>query len=290
MAATISGTIDIAGFQLKYIIEGQGLPALVIGSALYYPKTFSDAIIKHLQFIFVDHRGFVPPPSESLDHTAFELDVLLQDIETIRKQLGLQKFIIIGHSGHAFLALEYAKKFPDDVLGVVMIGVTPDYSAATHQAAERFFEEEASPERKALFKKNMSLLPAMIEAQPQKRFVSYCLAVGPKGWYDYNFNAASLWEGVYTNMQMIDYVWGVVFRDIDITRGLDQLKQRVFLALGKYDFQTGPAYLWEPIKNNFADLTIKIFEKSSHTPQLEEAELFDKELINWINRLEHKSR
>jgi proline iminopeptidase len=42
---------------------------------------------------------------------------------------------------------------------------------------------------------------------------------------------------------MFDYVWGKVFRDIDITKDLDKLKAPVFLALGRYDYLIPPAYL-----------------------------------------------
>jgi proline iminopeptidase len=37
--------------------------------------------------------------------------------------------------------------------------------------------------------------------------------------------------------------------------------------------------LWKDVK----DLTIRVFEKSGHTPQYEEPELFDQELLQWLN-------
>jgi proline iminopeptidase len=54
-----------------------------------------------------------------------------------------------------------------------------------------------------------------------------------------------------------------------------------FIALGKYDF-VDPYTLWKGY-DNIPGITIRIFEKSGHTPQLEESELFDKELLEWIN-------
>jgi proline iminopeptidase len=207
---------------------------------------------------------------------------LINDIEIIRQHLALQKFIIIGHSGHAFMALEYAKKYPQHIEGVVLIGVTPDYSHSTHAIADKFFAETASPERIALFTNNMSKLPAMIASEPEKRFVNYCLAAGPKSWYDYMYDASSHWRDIVSNMQVIDHVWGVVFRDIDITIDLNKFDKPVFLAIGKYDYLTGPPFLWDDIKKQFKDITIKIFERSAHSPQLEEAKLFDNYFLNWI--------
>src|SRR5882672_4400590 len=103
------GTIEISGFKLNYLVEGSGIPVLVPGSSVYYPRVFSEEIKKHLQFIHVDHRGFVPAPPEGLDNSVFDLDVLIEDFEKVRKHLGLENFIVMGHSGHAFMALEYAK-------------------------------------------------------------------------------------------------------------------------------------------------------------------------------------
>lgn len=276
------GSIEIEGFALRYKVEGEGIPALVIGSSVYYPRTFLGTIRQQLQLIFVDHRGFVPPPSGRWQDDDFTLDVLLNDIETIRKALKLERFVVIGHSGHAFLALEYAKRFPQQVSQVVMIGASPDYSAATTQVRWDYFANEATPERKTAFERSMIQLPERIAADPDRRFVQMCLCAGPASWYDYRFDATPLWEGVYTNMQVIDYVWGVVFRDIDITVGLDRLNIPVFLALGRYDYLTGLPFLWNDVKTRFVDLTIAVFEQSAHTPQLEESDVFNRALLDWI--------
>lgn len=280
---TPSGTIDISGFKLNYLVEGVGIPVLVPGSSVYYPRVFSEEIKRHLQFIHIDHRGFAPAPAEGLDNSVFDLDVLVEDFEKVRKHLGLESFIVMGHSGHAFMALEYAKKYPEHVTGVVMIGVTPDYSHATHKAADNFFERVASPERKKAFEKGMANFKEMIAADPEKRFVSFCLAAAAKSWFDHDFHAAPLWEDLYTNMQALDHIWGVVFRDIDIIEGLEKLDEPVLLMLGKYDFLTGPTELWDDIKEHFKNITIKVFEKSAHCPMYEEPGLFDETLLNWLS-------
>lgn len=269
---------------MNYRIEGEGISTIVVGDIRYYPRTFQGNIRQQLQLIFIDHRGFVPPPSAPLNDDAFSLDKLLEDIESIRKALGLTRFVIIGHSGHAFMALEYAKKYPQYVSHVVLIGASPDYSAATAQARIDYFEKDAAPDRKAAFQERMAQLPAKIEADPARRFVHMCVCAGPISWFDHTFDATPLWEGVYTNMQAIDYIWGVVFRDIDITQGLDQLDKPVLLALGKYDYLTGLPFLWDQIQNQFKNLTIRVFEKSAHTPQFEEPDLFNQELLNWIHQ------
>jgi proline iminopeptidase len=48
-------------FKLQYCIEGTGAPVIVIGSAIYYPRTFSQHLRKYLRLIFMGHRGFTAP-------------------------------------------------------------------------------------------------------------------------------------------------------------------------------------------------------------------------------------
>ncbi len=281
-SAGSSGVLISDGFPLRYIIDGTGIPFLVVGSSLYDERVFSPELRKYLRFVFTDHRGFVPPGQTTPDHSAYDLPVLVNDVEKIRRQLELDKVIICGHSGHAFMALEYAKTYPSNVAGVVLTGCGPSNSDERRQASFDYFEQTASAERKALFGQRMNNLEKMIHDAPEKRFISYCLCSSPQGWYDLLFDPSPLWDGLYTNMQMIDYVWGEVFRDIDIIKGLHTLDKPVFLALGRYDYLTGPPELWDPILPHFADLTTRVFEKSAHCPQYEECELFNTELLTWV--------
>jgi proline iminopeptidase len=79
-------------------------------------------------------------------------------------------------------------------------------------------------------------------------------------------------------------VWGIIFRDIDICKGPEKFNKPVFLALGKFDFLTGPVELWNDRKKCFKDIAIRVFEKSSHSPQFEEPRIFDNELLTWPSR------
>lgn len=131
---------------------------------------------------------------------------------------------------------------------------------------------------------NLARLPEAIAAAPERTFITFCLLMGPKSWFDYTYDASELWAEVEVNMTMFDYVWGQVFRDIDITQNLDQLQAPVLLALGRYDYLVPPAYLWEAVRGKFKDLTVRIFERSSHAPHFEEPALFDQELLAWLAR------
>ncbi len=280
-----TGSINIGPFQLRYRTEGTGVPILVIGSSLYYPPTFSPQLCKYLQFIFVDHKIFVTPTS-AVDDTEYELNVLVDDVERIRQALNLKRMIVLGHSGNSYIALEYAKKYPQHVSHVVMLGISPNLSPAGKAAAEQYWQDSVCPERKAAMERNMLECSdeQLAQLPADQRFIQRYLRDTPRIWYNFDFaEAKKLWEGVQFNMQMFDYVWGIIFRDIDITQGLDQFDRPVFLGLGRYDFLVAPPSAWDAVRSKFKDLTIRVFEKSGHTPQLEEPELFNRELLQWLS-------
>ena len=278
-----AGIVNVEGFRLSYRIEGTGRPAIVIGSSIYYPRVFSQKLRKHMRLVFLDHRGFVAPPGP-VDTSAFALDKLVDDIERARAQLGLERVAVVGHSGHALLALQYAKKYPSHVSHVIMIGIAPDLSVASWQASERAWQESVAPERKAMMQENLRRSPdeALAKLSPAERFVKSYVRDGPRCWFNPHFDASPLWAGVTVNTEMIDYVWGQVFRDIDISQGLTAFDRPVFLALGRYDFAVAPPSSWDRVRPQFRDLTVRVFERSGHTPPYEEPELFDAELLHWM--------
>jgi len=277
------GTINNHNFSFAYQIEGDGPTALVIGSSIYYPRLFSQNLRKHLRLVFTDMRAFAPPSQGELPLT-FSLDLLLDDIEMIRQELELDKIIVIGHSGNAFLALEYAKKYPEHVSHVVMIGTSPDFSEESKKSADLYWQQNASEARKKALEKHFESRPdTEFEQVPlNKRFIWNYLRHTPRIWYEYSSDYSHLWEGVQVNAQVFDYVWGTLFRDIDITDNLECFNTPVFLALGRHDYIVAPPDSWDPLKSKFKDISMHIFEKSGHSPFYEEAELFDDVLLKWL--------
>ncbi|MBZ7920850.1 alpha/beta hydrolase [Ensifer adhaerens] len=278
-----TGSLRAGPFDLGYTIEGSGMPLLVIGSAIYYPRTFSKALREKLRLVFVDHRGFAPARGEyASGDIGFE--TVLADIDRLRAHLGLERFAILGHSGHGYMALEYAKRHPGHISHLVMVGTGPSHSARHMAVADRIWEETVSPERKATFEREMAALGADIAARPEERFKSLLIRLGAKSWHQPDFDAAPLWLDVTVNNAVFDHLWGEVFRDIDIRKGLNALTAPVLLALGRSDYLVAPASTWDEYRGDFADLTVRTFEESGHTPQLEESDHFDEVLLSFLGK------
>jgi proline iminopeptidase len=281
---TKHGVIESNGFNLAYQVDGKGSTLLVIGSSIYYPRIFSQQLRNHFQLVFADMRAFAPPPTSDLPLN-FDLNLLLEDIECMRVQLELGPVIILGHSGNAFLALEYAKKYPSHVSHVIMVACGPDFSDASQKLADQYWETTASPNRKAALKKSLEKYPHSQYSQVpmSKRFVWDYVRHSARLWYHFDFDHSFLWEGVNVNMPIFEYVWGTLFKHINIEQGLDTFDKPVLLALGQYDFDVAPLSAWNHLIPKFKDLSILLFEQSGHTPFFEEADLFDTRLLEWLN-------
>lgn len=262
-------------------MEGEGIPVLVVGSTTYYPRLFDQKIRAALQLVFIDTRAFVPSTRE-LHPVDYSLERIVDDIEIIRERLCLEDFVIMGHSGTSFLALEYAIKYPKHVRKVVLCNTAPTNSAERQHASIASFEEHACPERKRKFEADMAQLPKDLEKEPERRFAHMCIRMWAHSFYDISFDASELWEGVCTNMPIIDHLWGEAFGEINMLERLADVQKPVFLGLGKYDFLVGPLELWESVDNRHPHVKKVIFERSGHNPMLEEPETFFRHLVHWI--------
>lgn len=282
----IQSTVMSEGFALNVSIRGNGRPILVVGSSIYYPRLFSEQLYTSFQLIFLDHRGFVKPP-RTLEPEEYTLDKVLDDIEAARQTLELEDFIILGHSGHAFMALEYAKKYPEHVRKVVLLNTAPANSPERQQQSFAFFNETACPERKRQFEADIALLKGDIQREPERRFAHMCIRMGAHSFYDYAYDAAWMWEGVFTNMPVIDHLWGEAFARLNLIDSLKDVAKPVLIGLGRYDYLVSPVSLWNAINGSQANVKKVIFEKSGHNPMFEEPDLFNAILTDWIHETDN---
>jgi proline iminopeptidase len=277
-----SGFVTVDGTKLRYLIEGTGIPCMVIGSTIFWPRTFSRELRQQISLIFIDTRLFVP------SHTSVEVDkitmnTLVDDVEQVRKTLGFDKIAVLGHSAMGLLALEYARKYPEYTSHVIMIG-TPAFwnNDRAREISTEYWETHASDERKGIVKRNKEKLTddVLSKASPGEVIRMRYLADGPKWWYDPTYDGSWLWEELEVNADMWNHFFGVILNNYDIISG-DKITTSVFLALGQYDYGV-PYRLWDDRKNELPKLSYNLFEKSGHYPMMEEEALFDKNLIDWI--------
>ena len=117
-------------------MEGTGTSLLVLGSSIYYPRTFPKNIRESCTLICTDLHNFVSlPPEFKPEWISF--DLYSECVEAVRADAGLSRVVVVGHSHHGNIALEYARRKPDRVSHVVLIGTPPGDIPSTIQAAQK---------------------------------------------------------------------------------------------------------------------------------------------------------
>lgn len=266
-------------FILKSISKGSGVDVIVIGSHLYYPRTFSENLYSYFRFHFMDHRGFAESVGEA-NQTDFTIDKIIDDIEAFRLALRLENVIVLGHSVHALMAIQYTLKYQQYVKGLMLIATSPFViGQQLYALANEYFEKHATEERKKLLAQNLVL------RTPQTDFITRMLLFAPMLWYNHQYDAKHLWADVVLNPVAAPIIWGPLFEHCDVKYDLSQISCPIFLGLGLYDYWN-PPYLWdEIISNSNNNITRHIFEHSGHNPQLEESEQFSTVMIEWLKKI-----
>jgi proline iminopeptidase len=230
---------------------------------------------------FTDLRHFAPS-DPAFDLRRITFDTYADDIDRVRAALGFERFVIAGHSKHGNIALEYAKRFPGRVSHVVLIGSPPCGLQEVVKARADFWESHASEARKTALRLRWDALsPACLAAlSPAEAEIARYVADGPKYWYDPNYDASPLWQGMHINAGVLDKLHGL-FQGYELSWNLTDLQSPVLVVTGHYDFAV-PHVLWDEQLPRLENVTYQLFERSGHTPQLEEQELFDNILLGWL--------
>jgi proline iminopeptidase len=194
------GSLQAGASTLRYAVEGAGTPVLVPGSATYYPRTFSRHLRHVLALAFVDLRHFAQttpgapgtPGARAAPAGALTLDTYLEDMERLRDAVGFDRCVVLGHSHHGCLALEYAKRHPERVSHVVMVGAPPVGVRSTIEAGQAYWADHASEERKAALRRNRDALAPDVLAKmsPAEAVVARYVADGPRYWHDPTYDAS----------------------------------------------------------------------------------------------------
>lgn len=123
------------GLPVLFLHGGPGAGTGPTHRRLFNPNRF--------HCVLFDQRGC----GKSTPHGSVEdntTDLLIEDIEALRNQLGIDKFLLFGGSWGSTLALAYAIAHPDRVLGLVLrgifLGTDPEVEWFLHDMG-RFFPE-----------------------------------------------------------------------------------------------------------------------------------------------------
>ncbi len=118
------GTIDSEGSKLYYRVYGSGEPLLIInGGPGMNSEGFAGLAItlsKNNRAIIYDQRGTGRSVLKTTDSSTITMDLMVKDIENLRRYLHIDKWSILGHSFGGMLASYYATLFPQHIRSLIL--------------------------------------------------------------------------------------------------------------------------------------------------------------------------
>ncbi len=126
------------GVVLKANIAGKGMPCLFVhggpgGGSEIVERLAGKTLEQHFQMIYLDQRGSGRSTSDAKKN--YTLDRVVQDMEELRVRLQVKKWVLMSHSFGGIIATAYAKKYPDNVSGIVLLNSILNLPAAMESTA-----------------------------------------------------------------------------------------------------------------------------------------------------------
>ena len=123
------GYVEANGVKHYYRTVGQGEPFILLhgGPGMYHDELYPFFLdfAKNHKVIFYDQRGNGKSRLEVVDSSTFNVELMVEDLEAIRKSFGIEKLNIIGHSWGGLLAMYYAAAYPDHVERLILVDAAP---------------------------------------------------------------------------------------------------------------------------------------------------------------------
>ena len=112
------------GVKIYYRTFGTGIPVLIINGG---PGLNSDGFVdlakslsSHNETIIYDQRGTGRSAMQKINTSTITMQLMIDDMEYLRKQLRIERWIILGHSFGGMLASYYATIHPDRIISMIL--------------------------------------------------------------------------------------------------------------------------------------------------------------------------
>jgi proline iminopeptidase len=280
------------GVELWYRVAGveSGVPVLFLhggpGEGSQAMQALGGpALEKKLRMVYLDQRGS-GQSERPKDEKFYSLALLESDVDLIRRELGVEKLVLLGHSAGTPIALDYAADHPEHVAGLILTGAVPDLPAVVDGLCDRV--KVVRPERYA----------KAVAAAGKGRKCDPFAAFGDderQPFFDDNMFPD---KAVRDRVNWLDHIPGVansgVLGGALFSQGLFDYRfsrpERItmpllFIAGGK-DFQTAIAPQ-RALATNVRDGKVIVYPNAGHFMFADEPERFAADVARFVSRLQN---
>lgn len=269
--------IRVRDVELHYEETGSGPPCVLVhgGPGMSHPAPFPlfASLRDHLRLIAYEHRGH--GQSSRAPAETYTQHELAEDLHGFCQALRLERPVIVGTSAGGFVSLLYAARYPEEPRALVLIGTS---------ASRRFMERATA---------NMTRLgsPAMQEAYrilwdgsltDPEEFRRAFETILPM----YYYNRASA-PPTLAGRRFDPETRRALIRDYatyDARPTLSRIVAPTFVAVGRHDWIC-PVEESVEIARAIRGAELHVFERSGHSPHIEEAGAFFEALGGFLTKV-----
>lgn len=272
--------LEINGAKLYVEVLGQGAgkPVLIahhggggIGS-YHEPKATFGPLSDIFQVVVFDARGCgvsegIPPYSH---------EQWAADVEGLREWMKADQIVVAGGSYGGFIAMEYAVRYPDRVKAMILRDTSADASNF-----ETLKENARNQTRVELNWENFDRYWTgnIYDDEDLKARWAELIPL-----YDFEYDpveAKKMVDAGFYRHEAHNWTFQKNTPIYDLKLLLPQLQCPTLVTVGRADWVT-PVYSAEKIASLIPHSQLVIFEKSGHSPQREEPELFQKTMCEFL--------
>lgn len=261
--------VEINGNRLAVEILGpEGAPVIIthhgapgLGSRAE-PRASFGRLADAYRIVVFDARGSGQSDGNGpLSHAQWAAD-----IDALREWIGAETIVMAGGSYGGFMAMEYAIHYPERVSALVLRDTSPDNSNAGLARQNAVNSERVSVDMEKFDRIDQGRVADNDDLKDCWREILPL--------YDFNYDPAVVEtkvEATPYRYEAHNYAFSVNLPSYDLKAALPGVTAPTLITVGRTDWIT-PVECSETIAHLIPDSTLVVFEKSGHSPQIEEAE------------------
>ncbi|NIM49310.1 MAG: alpha/beta fold hydrolase, partial [Gemmatimonadales bacterium] len=259
------------GVTLHYEVKGEGEPLFLIsmgpGYAPDYLYPVRDRLSTSFRTVLIHLRGTGKSQMTSVTPTTMTMDLVLSDIDAVRRDLQLDRINIMGNSFGGIISMSYAVQYPASVSHLVLVG-----SGGLSMAFTRYFRANI---RSRLLPWEVEALeywsdPERLARDPVKANHEMLRITVPAYFYDRtrSFEMLGTLTASSFDPRISDLLWmDLAAAGFDLAPQLRRLDVSALIIIGRQDI-VGEATAYE-IHNALRDSELVFFEECGHFPWIE---------------------
>jgi proline iminopeptidase len=271
--------VTINGNELAVEVFGEeGAPVLIahhgapgLGSRAEPRATFAP-FADTFRVVVFDARG----SGESGGNPPFTHEQWAADVDGLREWIGAEQIVMAGGSYGGFIAMEYAIRHPQRVKALVLRDTSPDHDNEEAARRNALSSTRVTVDVEKLDRINNGLVRDDDDLRDCWREILPL--------YDHVYDPAKVEEKVAATpyrYETHNFAFAVNQPSYDIKAQLPDIICPTLVTVGRDDWIT-PVESSEKIVSLIPDAELVVFEKSGHSPQIEEAERWRKVVRDFL--------